>query len=143
MKAEYNNVQKRLENPTVFCGKVGSQGYQDGNGTNAILGNPMEGCFVKNETYEQNGEQDIYDFYFCDQYAHAIRYVTPNGDVRTFAGRGSKGLDNNPNGYIDGELLEEARFDQPQGLTFDAENEIFYIAEYENKRIRTISLKAE
>ena len=41
------------------------------------------------------------------------------------------------------ELLEEARFDQPQGLTFDAENEIFYIAEYENKRIRTISLKAE
>ena len=98
---------------------------------------------MKNETYVSEGREDVYDFYFCDQYAHAIRYVTPDADVRTFAGRGSKGLDDNPNGYVDGELLEEARFDQPQGLTFDSEKQIFYVAEYSNKRIRTISLNPE
>lgn len=143
MKAEYDYEKKMLKTPTIFCGDVGQQNYRDGNGTNARLGNPMQGVFVKNEEYVREGKEDHYDFYFCDQYAHAIRYVTPEADVRTFAGRGSKGLNNDPKGYIDGELLEEARFDQPQGLTFDSENEIFYIAEYQNKRIRTISLNAE
>ena len=143
MKAEYDPNTKRLKQPSLFCGKQGNQGYQDGTGTSAILGNPMEGVFVKNETYVSEGREDVYDFYFCDQYAHAIRYVTPDADVRTFAGRGSKGLADNPNGYVDGELLEEARFDQPQGLTFDSEKQIFYVAEYSNKRIRTISLNPE
>ncbi len=143
LKAEYNQAEKKLLNPSVFCGQQGTQAYQDGMGTSAKLGNPMQGVFVKNVAYEAAGKSDIYDFYFCDQYAHAIRYLTPEGDVRTFAGRGSKGLNDNPNGYVDGELLDEARFDQPQGLTFDSENQIFYVAEYSNKRIRTISLNAE
>lgn len=143
MKAAYDSISKKLQTPTLFCGSEGNKGYQDGNGTNARLGNPMQGVFVKNKQYEREGKADIYDFYFCDQYAHAVRYVTPEGDVRTFAGRGSKGLNDDPKGYVDGELLEEARFDQPQGLAFDSDKEIFYVAEYGNMRIRTISLNAE
>lgn len=138
MKAEYDNVKNELKTATIFCGQEGKQDYLDGQGTNAKLGNPMQGCFVKNEQYVKEGKEDVYDFYFCDQYAHAIRYVSPDGYVRTYAGRGSKGVNNNPNGYIDGDLLEEARFDQPSGLAYDEQNKIFYIAEYTNKRIRTI-----
>lgn len=31
-------------------------------------------------------------------------YVTPEGFVHTYAGRGSQGVNNNPNGYVDGDL---------------------------------------
>lgn len=136
MKSEYDMENHELLSPTVFCGQLNKSGYADGISTNAILGNPMQGVFVKNEKY--TGQEDEYDFYFADQYAHAIRYVTPDAYVRTYAGRGSKGLDSNPNGYVDGDLLEEARFNQPQGLIYDDENKIFYVAEYENKRVRMI-----
>lgn len=143
-KWEYNNTTKELiANSTPFCGKtgVGGQGlsaYPDGNGTNAILGNPMQGVFILNEQAQEEGREDPYDFYFCDQYAHSIRCLTPDATVTTYAGRGSKGLNNDPNGYVDGDLLEAARFDQPQGMHYDSKNKIFYIAEYENKRIRMI-----
>lgn len=143
-KWEYNNTTKELQaHSTPFCGQtgVGGQGrssYPDGNGTNAILGNPMQGVFVLNEQALEEGREDPYDFYFCDQYAHSIRCLSPDATVTTYAGRGSKGLNNDPNGYVDGDLLEAARFDQPQGMHYDSEHKIFYIAEYENKRIRMI-----
>lgn len=143
-KWEYNTTTRELQaSSTPFCGQtgVGGQGrgsYPDGNGTNAILGNPMQGVFVLNEQAKEEGRQDPYDFYFCDQYAHSIRCLTPDATVTTYAGRGSKGLNNDPNGYVDGDLLEAARFDQPQGMHYDAEHKIFYIAEYGNKRIRMI-----
>ena len=94
----------------------------------------MQGVFVYNQAYADAGKEDCYDFYFADQYSHAIRYVTPEAYVHTYAGRGSKGLDKNPYGYVDGDLLEEARFNQPAGIAFDAVNRIFYVADKNNKR---------
>ena len=141
-KAEYDWVNHTLKAPVEFCGN-GSEGCVDGVGTNARLGNPMQGVFVYNEEYAKEGKEDCYDYYFADQYAHAIRYVTPEAYVHTFAGRGSKGLDKNPYGYIDGNLLEEARFNNPVGLAFDSEKEIFYVGDKSNKRIRVIDLNGE
>lgn len=140
MKAEYDWANKTLKNANIFCGAEGKEGCVDGQGTNALLGNPMQGCFVKNEKYVQEGREDVYDFYFCDQNSHAIRYLTPDGFVYTYAGRGSKGVNGNAYGYIDGDLKQEARFDQPVGITYDDENKIFYIGDYANKRIRTIAI---
>ena len=141
-KAEYDWVNHTLKAPVEFCGN-GSEGCVDGLGLNAKLGNPMQGVFVYNQEYADAGKKDCYDFYFADQYSHAIRYVTPEAYVHTYAGRGSKGLNKNPHGYVDGDLLEEARFNQPSGIAFDAVNRIFYVADKNNKRIRMIDLNGE
>lgn len=140
MKAEYDWEKGELKVPNNFVGKEGSGGYADGQGVNARLGNPYQGCFIKNEKYVKEGKEDVYDFYFADQAAHAIRYVTPDGFVYTYAGRGSKGLNNNPSGWIDGDLLQEARFKSPGGICYDEENKIFYIADSHNHRIRMIKV---
>ena len=138
MKAEYDWENKQLKPANIFCGLEGAQGSTDGQGTNARLGNPYQGCFVKNEQYVKEGREDVYDFYFADEYAHAIRYVTPEGFVYTYAGRGSQGIDSNPQGYVDGDLRQEARFKNPRGITYDEENKTFYIGDKGNSRIRTI-----
>ena len=141
MKAEYDFDKKELLTPTIFCGKLnvgGTANYADGMGTNAILGNPMQGAFVLNEKYVEEGLEDVYDFYFCDQQGHSVRILSPDGNVTTYAGRGSKGLNDDPDGYVDGDLLEEARFYEPQGMTYDAVNKIFYICEARNLRVRVI-----
>lgn len=138
MKAEYDWENKTLKVANNFAGSDGQEGWQDGQGTNALLGNPMQGCFVKNERYVQEGKSDIYDFYFADQNAHCIRYVTPEGFVYTYAGRGSKGVNSNAYGYVDGDLLKEARFNQPVGIAYDEENKTLYIGDANNARIRTI-----
>lgn len=138
MKAEYDWVNKTLKPANIFCGQEGVQGYTDGQGTNATLGNPYQGCFVKNEQYVKDGKEDVYDFYFCDEYAHAVRYVTPEGFVYTYAGRGSQGINSNPYGYVDGDLRQEARFNNPRGIAYDEENNTFYIGDVSNSRIRMI-----
>lgn len=138
MKAEYDWENKTLKNANIFCGSEGQEACVDGQGTNARLGNPMQGCFVKNEQYVKEGREDVYDFYFSDQNSHAIRYLTPDGFVYTYAGRGSKGLNGNAWGYIDGDLKQEARFNQPVGIAYDEESKTFYIGDYNNSRIRTI-----
>lgn len=138
MKAEYDWENKTLKVANNFVGSDGKEGWQDGQGTNALLGNPMQGCFVKNEKYVQEGKSDVYDFYFADQNAHCIRYVTPEGFVYTYAGRGSKGVNSNAYGYVDGDPLKEARFNQPVGIAYNEENKTFYIGDANNARIRTI-----
>ncbi|MDD3910458.1 MAG: DNA-binding protein, partial [Proteiniphilum sp.] len=57
-----------------------------------------------------------------------------------FAGRGSKGLDINTWGYVDGELRKEARFRDPWGIEYDEKTKTFYIADMNNHRIRMISM---
>ena len=106
----------------------------------AKIFNPYQGVFVKNEEYIAEGKEDIYDFYLADAGNHCIRIITPEGRVTTFAGRGSKGLDNNAWGFVDGDLRKEARFNSPWGIEYDEENKIFYIGDMRNHRIRIISL---
>jgi len=140
-KSSYNEVTKELMSPTAFAGTKYQGGYNDAPGTGARFGFVMQGVFAKNEQYLKEGKEDIYDFYVCDAGNHCIRKITPEGQVTTYAGRGSYSVDGQVAGYIDGDLRKEARFWDPVGITYDEETSTFYVAEYGNKRIRYITVE--
>lgn len=140
-KSIYNEQTGKFQTPTVFAGKVDDSQCVDGPGTSARFNWPYQGTFVKNKDYMAAGKEDIYDFYMCDRHAHAIRKVTPEGIVSTYAGRGSTSSDGGTSGYIDGELRKEARFNEPCGIAYDEETATFYVCETNNHRIRTISIE--
>ncbi|HAJ82526.1 MAG: hypothetical protein CMB97_02445, partial [Flavobacteriaceae bacterium] len=69
------------------------------------------------------------------------RKLTPEGSVTTFAGRGSSSINPDPWGYVNGDLREEARFDQPTGIAYNEEEKAFYIGDKSNHRFRKIALE--
>jgi hypothetical protein len=141
-KCAYDKVNKVLISSVLHVGEQnGGAGYNDAPGASARFNRPRQGVFVKNETYVAQGKADKYDFYLCDHGNHAIRKVTPEGEVSTFAGRGSVGIDGQVWGWIDGPARETARFNQPTGICYDEEENVFYVADFDNKRIRTISVE--
>ena len=143
LRVDYNWEKERFNQPYLVCGKLGSAGYQDGVGSSVRLDTPYQGVFVKNDEYVEAGKKDEYDFYFTEQYNHDIRKLTPAGSVTTFAGRGSSSINPDPYGYVNGDLREEARFDQPTGIAYDEEEGAFYVGDKENHRIRKIALEGE
>lgn len=141
LRTDYNWERKTFTSPYLVCGEARTSGWVDGVGSTVRLNKPYQGVFVKNPDYA--GKDDEYDFYFTEQGNHDIRILTPEGKVTTFAGRGSSSLNSNPYGYIDGDLREEARFDQPKGLAYDEEHQVFYVGDAENRRVRKIALEDE
>lgn len=144
-KARYNAETKELEAPVIFVGSLKSSGYVDApGGTARFSGSIRQGVFAKNHQYVEEGREDVYDFYLCDAGNNVIRKITPDGQVTTFAGNGSYTAGDNRNdtsGYIDGDLRLEARFKNPCGIAYDDKNEVFYVADFGNKRIRYIGLE--
>jgi hypothetical protein len=134
MRTDYDRDKKTFKTPYTICGAAGTAGYADGIGTNARLNSPVQGVFVKNPEYETAGG-DQYDFYFCDKANHAVRILTPQGRVSTFAGRGNNGT----SGYADGDLRTEARFNNPQAIAYDDVKKCFYIGDTGNWLIRKIA----
>ena len=55
------------------------------------------------------------------------------------AGRSNYNADKKYTGYVDGAPLTEARFNRPTSLAYDAEQEIFYIGDINNKGIRYLT----
>jgi len=139
LRCDYNWDKKVFNQPYIVAGGLSSSGWEDGVGTSARLNTPYQGVFVKNPDYA--GQNDEYDFYFADRHTHSIRVLSPDGAVTTFAGRGSTSINANAYGYVDGDLREEARFDQPTGIAYDEEEGAFYIGDGSNKRIRKIALE--
>lgn len=141
-RCAYDSEKKELVSSVLHVGDIGGgSGYADAPGSSARFNRPRQGVFVKNKEYVAQGKTDVYDFYLCDHNNNAIRKVTPEGEVSTFAGRGSVGIDGKVWGWIDGEARETARFREPTGICYDEEEEIFYVADSNNKRIRTISVE--
>lgn len=141
-RCAYDKTKKELVSSVLHVGDIGGGGgYVDAPGSSARFSRPRQGVFVKNKEYEAQGKEDVYDFYVCDHNNNAIRKVTPDGEVSTFAGRGSVGVDGKVWGWIDGDARETARFREPTGICYDEEEEVFYVADRENKRIRTISVE--
>ena len=138
-KSTYNWTARELTAPIVFAGQPGTTGDIDAIGTSARFTSLYQGVFVKNPAYA--GQADEYDFYLCDINNHSVRIVSPTGEVSTYAGKGSPSSDGKKEGYIDGDLRKEARFNKPSGIAYDAERKIIYISEQVNRRIRTISVE--
>jgi len=150
LRTDYNEQTKRFSAPYRIAGDMSTRGFQDGVGLSALLRRPYQGTFVKNEEYEAEGKEDIYDFYFCDSENDAIRLLTPEGIVKTYAG-GSAAThsDGETYGNENGELRDFARFHRPTGLVNDVHRDaitgentlIFYILDTYNFCIRTITME--
>lgn len=122
-KMNFNFSTGFFEKPTPFVGMQNKPGFLDGVGLNTQFREPQQGAF---------DNQD--NFYVCDGENNCIRKITPTGQVSTFAGRPG-----NP-GYSDG-ALRDAQFDGPFGIIFDQNNQTFYVADRDNRRIRTIKVE--
>jgi sugar lactone lactonase YvrE len=95
-------------------------GFLDGMGTKARFSFPAD-VAVDNEG----------NVYVADTANHAIRMITPKGEVTTLAGTGEPGnVDGSPS---------EAQFWAPEGITVNQEGFIF-VADTGNHRIRKITL---
>ena len=131
MRADYDWDRKTFKTPYLVAGKDQASGYEDGVGSNARLFEPQQGVFAKNPNYA--GNEDEYDFYFCDKKNQVVRILTPQGRVSTFAGQPQS------IGYRDGDLRLDAAFAYPAGIAYDEEKQCFYVGDSNNHRIRKIA----
>ena len=145
MRTDYDWTKKEFTTPYVIAGlnsNLDDGNWEDAVGTNARLHRPYQGVFVYNSEYEREGKEDLYDYYFCDCLNFCVRYITPDGLVRTFAGR-APSTNGNIWGTEDGDLRQQARFRDVTGLAYDQTKDVFYVLDHNNRRIRTISLEDE
>jgi gliding motility-associated-like protein len=115
----YNNQVKKLTTAgdVILVAGSGNQGFVNGQGAAASFSVPSDITI------------DIYgNLFVTDRDNHAIRKITPNGLVTTFAG-GSVGM-LNANGT-------QARFNNPHGIFIDKCNNL-YVADMFNHMIRKI-----
>lgn len=152
LRTDYNESTKRFSPPYIIAGDKNANGLVDGVGQSARMLRPYQGTFVKNEEYVKEGRSDVYDFYFCDSQNNAIRSLSPEGIVKTYAGGNAAAhSDNKTAGSENGELRDVARFSRPTGLVNDVHKDkisgentlIFYILDTMNRSIRTITMEEE
>lgn len=72
-------------------------------------------------------------FFVSDSGHHRILGIRPNGDVAVEIGSGVQGLQ-------DGSFAE-AQFHSPQGVLWDAENDILFVADTENHALRAVDMQ--
>ena len=106
---------------TTFVGA--GRGFADGLGAAARFSTPSAIAFGPDGT-----------LYVADTGNHAIRRVTPEGDVTTIAGDGVAG-------YVDGPA-SQARFNGPVGVAVDGAGRVI-VADTYNDRIRVIDTDGE
>ena len=104
---------------TTLAGLALVSGATNGTGTNAVFSDPAA------IAVDGNG-----NFFVADSQNHAIRKLTTNGVVTTFAGK--LGISGSANGTGIG-----AQFDSPSGLVFDAAGNL-YVSDTGNSTIRKI-----
>lgn len=117
-------VKIPLGNTSTLAGTYNIAGYLDGAGTSAMFNNP------RGLAFDLSG-----NLFVSDKDNHAIRQVTINGLVTTYAG--SSVGPTFSSGLIDGQGTL-ARFNQPVGLSTDLFGNLF-VAEEGNQAIRKIN----
>jgi len=98
----------------------GEAGFADGQGAAARFNEPVGVVLAA------NGE-----FVVADSENHALRVVTPGGDVRTLAGNGEAG-------FADGQGAA-ARFTYPEGLALDVDGSVL-VADFGNHAVRRVTM---
>jgi sugar lactone lactonase YvrE len=104
---------------TTLAGLALVSGATNGTGTNAVFSDPAA------IAVDASG-----NFFVADSQNHAIRKITTNGVVATFAGK--LGVSGSANG-----TGTSAQFDSPSGLAFDAGGNLF-VSDTGNSTIRKI-----
>ena len=117
-----NNRIRRISAAGVVSTVAGSglSGYVDGSGTAAWFNFPND--------LAVDAQGNVYVSEFSN---HAVRKITPEGVVSTWAGNGSAG-------YADG-ARAQARFNQPGGIARDGAGNL-YVSEWGGQRVRKISV---
>ena len=150
LRTDYDWTNKRFLPSYTVAGQINSTGHVDGVGKQARISRPYQGTFVMNDQYVKDGKSDQYDFYFCDNWNHSIRLLTPEGIVKTYAGGNENShADGSKEGSENGELRDVARFSYPLGIVNDFHIDkitgertlIFYILEQGNRDVRTITME--
>ena len=121
----YNRISKIGVdgNVTLLAGNSsGNYGFVNGKGTAALFSNPT------GLTVDAQG-----NVYISEPVNKAIRKITPDGTVTTFAGTGT-------DGNVDGSL-DKAMFSDPEGLAIDGKGIIYVADGGNNKSIRKIGLQ--
>ena len=110
---------------TTIAGAAGvaKSGYADGRGTNALFRLPYGICVDTN-----------HNLYVADTGNSAIRKITPDGEVTTFAGVSLTW------GNID-EVGTKARFSKPNGIAIDSQGNL-YVTDSVTQTIRKITPSA-
>lgn len=114
-----NRIRYITEEGVKTIAGTGEAGLLDGKGTESQFHSPA------GITTDDDG-----NLYIADSLNHCIRKMDPQGNVSIYAG-GEKG-------YLDGDRLK-AQFHTPIGIYY--ENDLLYITDSENQRIRKIDLK--
>ncbi len=108
---------------TTLVAGSGATGYQDGNGQAAKFAVPRGVHLGPDGT-----------IYVADRDNHRVRTISPQGQVGTLAGSGTKG-------YVDG-AGSNASFASPEDMTVGGDGSV-YVADSGNHRIRRVSTKGE
>lgn len=140
LRTDYDWSKKEFTTPYIIAGANGMPDWTDAVGSNARLHRPYQGAFVKNPEYEAEGRSDVYDYYFSDCLNFCVRYITPDGLVRTFAGR-APSTNGNIWGTENGDLRQQARFRDVTGLTYDTQRDRFYVLDHNNRSVRIIGME--
>lgn len=140
VRSDYNYETHEYGVPYLVAGSFSEwNAYAEGVGISARFSSGLvNGCFVKNDDYVNQGKSDYYDFYLADIGNHCIRRITPDGATSLFAGRSNQNVDGRVFGYIDGDPTQEARFYGPSAVCYDNESHTFYVFDYWNAAVRTI-----
>jgi hypothetical protein len=107
-------------NVTTLAGTAGGPGSQNGNASAARFNSPAGAAL------DAAG-----NIYVADEQNHAIRKISPSGDVSTFAGTLGVAGSNDDAGV-------NARFNRPLGVAFDGAGNL-YVADSRNHTIRKIT----
>ena len=144
LRSNYNAQTNMLEYPTVVAGNFSQGGFAEGTGGAARSDTLWCGIFVKNQDYVNNprGDGDEYDFYVTGNSENdCIWKVTPDGVATLAAGRSNESKDGQTWGYVDGDPLQEARFEQPKGLAYDETDQTWYIYDYNYHALRYMTVE--